>query len=371
MLLVAAGLMLRSFARLVGEDVGLKPQQVATLETSFPRSVPDVERRRIINAAIERLEGRPGIAAAGAVNDLPLRGGGGISVTFSVPGAPPLKPGEFRMARFLFASRGYFDVMGIARLRGRTFNTSDATGAPVAIISNTMAESYWAGVDPVGRYFTLRGDTTRITVVGVVADVREAGLDRAPMPQMYRPIDLTPLNAALVVRGSLSPNVLMGRLVEAMRSVAPGQAVYNVRTMDQVIGASVRPRRTNTTLIALFAGLGLVLSALGVYAVVAYGVAQRARELGIRAALGATASDLLALVSREMVGTIALGIAIGLAGAWGVSQVLASLLYRVDPRDPVTFAVVPLVLVLPAIVATMLPALRAARVDPTQVMRSD
>ena len=370
MLLIAAGLMARSFERLIAENTGLNPEQVATLETSFPRSTPDVERRRIIDGVLDRLSGQPGIVAAGAVNDLPLRGGGGISVTIDVPGAPALHRGEYRMARFLFASGGYFDALGIARLRGRTFTASDATGPPVAIISSAMAAKYWPGTNPLGRYFTLRGDTSHITIIGVVADVREAGLDRDPEPQMYRPIDVGPLNAAIVVRGSLPPSALTARLTEAMRATAPGQPVYNVRTMDQVIGASVLPRRTNTMLIALFAGLALVLSTLGVYAVVAYAVAQRTRELGIRAALGATARDLLALVSREMVIVIALGIAIGLGGAWALSRVLTSLLYSVDPRDPVTFVTVPLVLMLPAVMATAIPALRAARVDPTQVMRS-
>jgi ABC-type antimicrobial peptide transport system permease subunit len=234
-----------------------------------------------------------------------------------------------------------------------------------------MADKYWPGGDPLGRYFTFRGDTSRITVIGVVADVREAGLDKAPWPQLYRPIDLGPLNVAIVVRGTLPPRALTARLTDAMRAVAPGQPVYNVRMMDQVIGASVLPRRTNTMLIALFAGLALVLSALGVYAVVAYAVAHRTRELGIRAALGATGRDLLKLVSREMVFVIAFGIVAGLAGAWVLSRVLASLLYEVNPRDPATFVVVPLVLLLPAVIATLIPALRAARVDPTHVMRSD
>ena len=371
MLLIAAGLMARSFERLMAENTGMNPEQVATLETSFPPSTPGVERRRIINGVIDRLAGQPGIVSAGAVNDLPLRGGGGLSVAFDVPGAPVLNRGEYRMARFLYASSGYFDALGIARLRGRTFTASDATGPPVAVISSAMAEKYWPGADPLGRYFTLRGDTSHITVVGIVADVREGRLDRAPELQLYRPIELGPLNAALVVRGTLPPSTLTARLTEAVRAVAPGQPVYNVRMMEQVIRASVLPRRTNTMLIALFGGLALVLSTLGVYAVVAYAVAQRTRELGIRAALGATGRDLLSLVSREMVVVITLGIAIGLGGAWALSRVLASLLYAVDPRDPLTFVAVPLVLALPAVVATAIPALRAARVDPTQVMRSD
>jgi predicted lysophospholipase L1 biosynthesis ABC-type transport system permease subunit len=234
-----------------------------------------------------------------------------------------------------------------------------------------MAEQFWPGVDPLGRYFTFRPDTTPITVIGVVADVRESALDTPPWPQMYRPIDLGSQNVAIVVRGTLPARALTATLTDAMHTVAPGQPVYNVRMMERVVGASVLPRRTNTALIALFAGLALVLSALGVYAVVAYAVAYRTRELGIRAALGATGRDLLTLVSREMIGVIAFGIVAGLAGAWALSRVLSSLLYDVNPRDPATFIVVPLLLLLPAVVATLIPALRAVRVDPTQVMRAD
>jgi len=292
-------------------------------------------------------------------------------VAINVPGAQPLDHGEPRFARFLFASGGYFDALGIAKLRGRTFSPRDATGPQVAVISAAMAEQFWPGVDPLGRYFTFRPDTTPITVIGVVADVRESALDTPPWPQMYRPIDLGSQNVAIVVRGTLPARALTATLTDAMHTVAPGQPVYNVRMMEQVVGASVLPRRTNTALIALFAGLALVLSALGVYAVVAYAVAYRTRELGIRAALGATGRDLLTLVSREMIGVIAFGIVAGLAGAWALSRVLSSLLYDVNPRDPATFIVVPLLLLLPAVVATLIPALRAVRVDPTRVMRAD
>jgi predicted permease len=370
-LLIGGGLMMRSFVRLVGEKTGMDPSHVATMEATFPQTTVSTGRSRIITGVIDRLTGQPGIVAAGAVNDLPLRGGGGIVVTVDVPGAPAPGPGEYRWVRSLFAAGAYFDAMGIARVRGRTFTASDATGLPVAIISTTMAERFWPGVDPLGRQFSLRGDTASFTVVGVVADVRDRGLDMAPIPQMYRPMEPGPLNAAIVVRGTLPPRALIARLTSAMHDVAPGQAVFNVRMMTDVVRASVRPRRTNTLLFGVFAALGLMLSALGVYAVVAYGVAQRSRELGIRVALGATGRDLLTLVSQDMIVTLAIGVVIGLGAAWGLSRVLASLLYGVDPRDPATFSLVPLALVLPVIVATVIPALRAARTEPTRVMRSD
>jgi putative ABC transport system permease protein len=370
MLLVAAVLMLRSFARLMSQDLGLDPERVATLEVSFPPG-GTAARLHTINTALERLNGQPGIQAAGAVNDLPLRGGG-LSVRVEVEGAPPPRlPAEMRFPRALYSSGGYFKALGIPLLRGRTFTPTDDSLAPrVAVINGTMAAIYLPGLDPIGRTFRLAGDSVPITIVGVVGDVREAGLDRDPPPQVFFPIG-APLNVALVARGALPPRELLARLTEAVRSADPALPVFNVRTMDEVIGSSVAPRRTNTILIATFAGLALVLAALGVYSVVAYGVAQRTREFGIRAAFGATGRDLVALVSREMLGVVAIGTVAGLAAAWALSRVLATLLFGVEPRDLTTFAVVPLLMVAPALLATLVPALQATRVRPGDVMRAD
>ncbi len=151
----------------------------------------------------------------------------------------------------------YLDAMGIARVRGRTFTASDATGPPVAIINTTMAERFWHGVDPLGRQFSVPGDTASFTVAGVVADIRDRGLDQAPIPQMYRPMEPGPLNAAIVVSGTLPPRALIAGLTSAMHDVAPVQAVFNVRMMTDVVRASVRPRRTNTLLFGVFAALSV------------------------------------------------------------------------------------------------------------------
>lgn len=395
-LLVSAGLMLRSFARLMAEDMGMNPESVATMEMSFARSVSPEEHRRIVGEAIARLATQPGIVAAGAINDLPLRGGGGISVTVEVPGAPELGPGEYRMARVLYATGGYFPTMGIRLLRGRTFGAPDG-GRPqssdglqtqrmriqvserterdrgqTALISKTMAERYWPGVDPIGRYLTWRGDTARMTVIGIVDDVRERSLEREPQPQLYLPIDeSSPRNLAIVARGALPPSVFLGRMTEALRSASPSQPTYNVRMMEEVVSASVTPRRTNTILIVVFAALALLMSALGVYAVLAYGVTQRSREFGIRAALGATGSDIVRLVSREMALLIAAGTAVGLGAAWGAGRVMTSLLYEVEPHDSVTFLAVPLFMLVPALFAMLVPVVRAMRVNPTSVLRED
>ena len=373
MLLVGAGLMLRSFARLMNEPLGLNPEQVATLEMTLPRAVPQQERARIVGDIVARLRAQPEIGAVGAINDLPLRGGGGIAINIDVPGAPPAAPDDMRFTRNLYADAGYFEAMGIRVLRGRGFLPSDTRHtAAVAVINEAMARAYWPERDPLGQWFTFPGDTARITVVGVIEDVREAGLQSEALPQMFQPIArYAPNNFAIVARGALGPAALMARLTEAVRAAAPGEPAYNVRTMEQVISASVRPRRTNTLLIALFAALAVTLSALGVYAVVAYGVAQRTREFGIRMALGARGSDLVRLVTREMAAVMATGVTLGLLGAWAASRVLGALLYEVDPRDPGTFVAVPLVLMVPVLVATLVPALRARRVNPTQVMKAD
>jgi ABC-type antimicrobial peptide transport system permease subunit len=209
-------------------------------------------------------------------------------------------------------------------------------------------------------------------IVGVVADVRERRLESDPTPQMYFPIaEVTPANVAIVVRSTLPPAALLARMRESVRAVDPTQAIYNVRTMDEVVGSSVAPRRTNTILISAFAVLALLLSAVGIYAVVSYSVSQRTREFGIRAALGATGGELVRLVTGEMAWVTAIGLAAGIAGAWALSRVLTSMIYGVSVHDPWTFIVAPLVLVVPVVVAALVPARRAARVNPVEVMRAD
>jgi predicted permease len=373
MLLVGAGLMLRSFGRLMSLDTGMRTERVATLELSFPRSVKSPVRMERANAILARLSGVAGIQAAGIVNDLPLRGGSGISLRIADPVPPGVK--GFAGARMLMASPGYFDALGIRLIAGRTFQASDdSTRPPVSLVSQTMAQTFWPGVSPVGRTYSLSTgpDAKPVTVIGVVSDVREGALDKDPTPQMYNPVAaLVPGNVAVVARGTLPPAALLARLAESVRAVDPSQAVYNLRMMDDVVGASVAPRRANTLLIGLFAALALLLAAVGVYAVVSYGVTQRSREFGIRAALGATGPNLVALVAGEMGWVLGAGLATGIVGAWMLSKVLSTLLYGVTAHDAVTFVVVPFALAVPAVLATIVPARRAARVNPAEVMRAE
>ncbi|MGB7211094.1 MAG: ABC transporter permease [Gemmatimonadales bacterium] len=371
-LLVGAGLMLRSFSRLMGLDRGMNVENVGTLEVSqtFGPARSSL-RLLVIDQVLARLQATPGIVAAGAVNDLPLGGEGGLATNVSIDGASDDIP-SMPYARILEATDDYFAAMGIRLLAGRTFAASDDSLAPpVMIISAHMAEEDWPGVNAVGRTFHVHSDAL-YTVIGIVSDVRELRLDENPMPQMYSAITQgTPGTVTLVARGALAPNVLLATMQAAVRAVDPSQAVYHVRMMNQVLNTSVAPRRTNTILISLFAAVALVLASFGVYAVVAYGVAQRFHEFGIRSALGATGRDLIGLVSREMVWVAVLGLAVGLGGAWALMRIANSLIYGVTIHDPVTFVLAPVLLLVPVVMATLIPARRAARVDPAEVMRAD
>jgi predicted permease len=374
MLLVGAGLMLRSFARVVSQDRGISSDHVATLELSTKRGETRAERLPRLHAMLAQLQNDPLIDAAAIVNDLPLSSRSGMSISVNVQGAavPKSKEGQGPMARYLQASGGYFKALGIPLLRGRTFTASDDSIAPpVAVINMAMAKTWWPDRDPIGQTFETAARAP-VTVIGIVGDMRERSLESDVVPQMYFPIDdATPNNLALIARSRLPRDEFLPRLRAAVRAVDPTQAVFNVRMMDDVISSSLAPRRTNTTLIALFGAFALLLSSFGIYAVVSHSVTRRAREFGIRAALGATSSDIATLVGRELIVMLGVGVALGLAGAWALSRVIAALLYGVEPHDPATFLIVPAVITLPAVIAGWPPARRAMGVSPMEVMRAE
>jgi predicted permease len=373
MMLIGAGLLLRSMARLLDVNRGIQTDHVGTLEFSFPASTDAPTRIVRMQRILDRLRASPGISATGLVNDLPLTQGGGISVSVAVDGVPRPKDENLQMARYLVASSDYFKAMGIPLLRGHTFDAGDnAAAAPVAVISSAMAKAYWPGVDPVGRTFHSPMMHSQVTVIGVVGDVREETLDQAPGLQTYFPFTVQPpLNVALVARATLTPTELLSRMRAAVRAVDPSQAIFHVRTMDDLVDTSVAPRHADTLLITLFALLGVVLAVVGVYAVVAHGVMQRRREFGIRAALGATGANMLQMVVRETLPVTLIGVLAGLIGAWTLARVTSSLLYGVTVHDPLTFVFAPVALIIPVIIATLIPARRAARVNPADVMRAE
>jgi predicted permease len=370
MLLVGTGLMLRSFQALLRTDAGVRSERVATLELMLPRYQSAPARRAFHEQLLERLRATPGIEAAAVVSRLPLGGSTEVFLSFHVEGRPRDPNAEMTFAEYLRASPGYFQTMGIPLLRGRTIAAQDDSLHPVVVISRATAEKVWPGEDPIGRRIIL-GSKPR-TVVGIVADVRTRSLDEAPKPQMYLPLAESPANnVGVVARGTLPPRALMAAMRDAVRAVDPEQPVFNIRMLDDVISSAIAPRRVNTLLITIFGTLALVLAALGVYGVIAYGVAQRTRELGIRIALGAQRNDVISLIAREGIWLALAGIVLGLGGAFALTRVMASLVYGVEVTDPVAFALAPLVLLAIALGAALLPARRATRVNPLEAIRSD
>ncbi len=375
-LLVGSLLMLRSFARLMSLDRGMQTDHVGTVEMAFAssgRSGRAVDLSKM-QAMIDRVGVIPGVTAAGAINDIPLGAPTGIALMIKLDGAvPPVEAGAGNIyPRYLLASGEYFAAMGIPIKRGRTFTVADDSLAPsVAIISESMAKAFWPNVDPIGRTFT-SAMPGQITVVGVAADVRERTLESPNHIQMYFPIaENTVRGVTLVARSSRDPDALLASMRQAVRTVDPAQAIFNVRTMDDIVETSVAPRRTNTLLISAFAAIALLLSAVGIYAVVSFSVTQRRREFGIRSALGASGRGIVALVAREMTLVAGIGLIVGVAGAWALSKVLSSLIYGVTVHDPATFIFAPLIMLVPAAAAMALPARRATKVNPAEVMRAD
>lgn len=375
-LVIGAGLMLQSFRQLMSRETGMNTQQVGTLKFSFPQSADSNSiRSRRLEQVLDRLASLPEISAAGFVNDLPLAGRGLTALRIKVPGGPVIKSDDpsATMARNIVATQGYFEAMGIKLVQGRLFTKADvASGANIAVIGSRMAKTYWPDVGAVGRTFTRGRDTVLYTVIGVVDDVREESLEDDPMMQTYYPMNSMPPNTVtLIARSRMNEQALLARMTAVVRSVDNTQAVFNARMMDEVLNNSVAPRRTNTLLINTFALFALALASIGIYAVVAYDVSHRTRELGIRSAMGATASGLMLMISQEMIWVLAFGITAGVGGAWALAKTLESLVYGIGVHDPMTFVVVPIALALPAIAATLIPARRVLKVDPAQVMRVD
>jgi predicted permease len=317
---------------------------------------------------LERLRATPGIAAAAAVSALPMEGAGGIGLRVA-PDDAPTDTTRMGLGMYLMATPGYFAAMGVT-LHGEDLPTLADTTQRVAVINQTLAHTLWPGREAVGRQL-LFGQERR-TVVGVVADIRTRRLDEAPDGQMYLPMSEQPqAYASIVARGSGDPSAMLAALRDAVHFADPTEPLYSMATMSDVIDATVAPRRTNTILLALFGSLAVVLAAVGVFAVLSYGVEQRRREIGVRVALGAQRADVISLVVRDGVALAGVGALIGLAAAFVVSRFVASMLYAVSPRDPRVFVGSAVVIALVALAATLGPAARATSVDPLTALREE
>jgi putative ABC transport system permease protein len=375
-LLVVSGLLIRSFSQLSGVDPGFKPEGVLTASISIPEfKYPEEERQSLFyQQLVERLSAIPGVEQAATIYPLPLSGGDMV-LTYQVQGRPTPPPSQQPNTHVRMISPAYFQAMSIPVVRGRAFDRRDGRDAlPVVIVNQTLAARDWPGQDPLGQRFTFddptQPDARWLTIVGIVGDVRHDSLDQEKTAEAYWPQIQTPMTDSFVVlRTQGDPAHLTASLREAIREVDRDLPIDRIQTMEQVMKDSLAPSRIKTLLLGIFAGLALVLAAVGVYGVVSYSVAQRTHEIGIRMALGARPGQVRRLVVVQGMRIVLLGAAFGLALAGWASRYLGSQVYGVTATDPVTFLVVPILLLLVALVANWLPALRATRVDPLEALR--
>jgi predicted permease len=378
MLLTGAGLLTRSFARLQGVDPGFEARGVLTMQLSPPsaRYPSDTQRVAFVQALLPRVAAVPGVQAAGVVSDIPFGPGGGTR-SFNVEGHQPAEGQPGPWGDFRVATPGYFETLRIPLRRGRVFTAQDAPGGRrVAVIDDELAARYWPGQDPIGKRVSFGAPEGQepqwIEVVGVVGHAKQDGLDTEARVQLYLPYAQLPSGQlALAVRTAGDPERLLPAVRAAVREIDRDLPLADVRPLTARVDASVGPRRLAMLLLAGFAGLALVMACLGLYGVMAYAVAQRTREMGVRMALGAPRRKVLGLVLRQGLTLVVAGGGVGLVGALALSRVLQSQLFGVSAADPVTLACVAALLGAVAFVATLVPARRATRVAPAVALRGD
>jgi putative ABC transport system permease protein len=378
-LLIGAGLLINSFLRLRNVDPGFRSEKVLTMRIVLPEvRYPDRTRRSpFYDELIRRVEALPGVASAAVVTDVPLTNSGN-SVGVSIEGRADPAPDRVPIVITRMISSHYFKTMAISLLKGRELNEGDkADSPPVVVISETTARLFWRGEDPLGKRIKVgvgpNNDNQWLTVVGVVKDVRNNELGIEPKPQMYLPHAQNEFfdPRALVVGTNVDPLSLAATVRRTVWEIDKDQPVSDISSMEQVVSESVARQRFSMLLLGIFAALALVLAAVGIYGVMSYAVAQRTHEIGIRMALGAQRSDVLKLAIGHGLRLVVTGVVIGLAAAFVLTRVMSSLLFGVSATDPITFLTISLVLVSVAVLASYVPALRAARVDPMFALRCE
>ena len=372
-LLIGAGLMIRSFMRLQAVETGFNPESVLTMRLQLPRK-KYAEPHQIVDffkQAQDRIAAIPGVQAVGAISYLPLTGGLASRDAFKIVGQPAPTPGQEPGVEVRVITPAYFQAMGIPLLKGRLLNERDVKESRVLLINETMAKRYFAGVDPVGKQMEVFWDGSGPDeIVGVVGDIREGALNKEPEPAIYWSHPREPYSGmALVVRTSGDSARFGAAVQKEIRALDPDQPVADVRTMQQVISKSIARPRFNTLLLSIFAGVALVLASVGLYGVMNYSATQRTHEVGIRMALGATRADIMRLVVGNGMMLTLTGIAIGVLASWALTRVMANLLFGITATDVPTFIAVSAVLAAVALVANYIPARRATRVNPVIALR--
>ncbi len=376
-LLTGAGLLLHSFTKLLSVDPGFKPEGALSLKLSLPARTYDSTRTRSFVAALEsRTRGLPGVRVVGIANMIPLDGSS-YGFTFVIRGRPPLRDSDHPAAEVRVVTPDFFTAMGTPVLQGRAITTADRPGSAEGIVINkAFAARFFPNDNPLDQAIVLEWgeDSAAVMrpIIGVVGDMRGTALAEAPEPTAYLSMAQHPMSSlSIVVRAEGNPASLAGSLRNIVRDLDREVPVYSVQTMSERVASSLGRERFFATLIGVFAGVALILSAVGLYGVIAYAVTQRTRELGVRVALGASASRISRMVIGEGVGLTAAGLVVGIAGAASVSKLLSTFLFGVTGADALTFIGVVGTLSVVAVLASWLPARRAARVDPLVAMRGD
>jgi putative ABC transport system permease protein len=372
--------MIKSFYLLTGVDPGFQPDNTLTMrmELSGGKYGDPVRRRAFYDQMLQQLQSIPGVQSAGVITQLPLTTQG-LSFSFSLEGQPPMPASGLPQAAFRVISQDYFRAMGIPLLRGRSFTPQDTADAQaVVVINRTMAERFWPGQEALGKRFKIGSSDNPnplMVVVGVVGDVRQNSLDQVLKPEMYvshlqdRRFFAIPRD--LVARTTGDPLALAAAVRAEIWKLDRDLPLYQVRTMEQVLAASVTGQRFNMLLLTVFAALALLLAAVGIYGLMSYATAQRTREIGVRLALGARAGDVLRLVMEQGLILTISGVAVGLAGAFALTRVMTGLLFGVSATDPMTFTSIAALLTLVSLLACWIPARRAAKVDPMVALRCE
>ena len=380
MLLIGAGLMLRSLIKMLRVDPGFVPQRVLAMRTtlSFSKYAKQEQLVEAIKKVLDRVQAEPGVISAAMSSSYPLEpetisaGPSSVSGTFKIQ-ARELAPGEAPpVGSYSIISPVYFRTLGIPLKEGREFTETDGgKGQRVAMINEAMKHRFWPNEEPLGKSISYDDGATWATIVGIAGDVREFGLDRPALPEIYIPHSEIAAPVTLSARTMAEPRTMGEAITRAVHDVDPQIAVTHVVTLEQARAESTTSPRVTASLLGIFGGLALVIAAAGIGGIMALAVSQRVREIGIRIALGAQPSKILSMILGQGLLLAALGVGIGLVGALAVTGLVKSLLFEVTPTDPVTFLGVAVVLVAAAIMASYLPARRAAAIDPIEALRME
>jgi predicted permease len=375
LLVVAAGLLLRSFAQILKVDPGFRPENVLTMRTALPDPVyskPE-QVRGFYSQLLDRVQKLPGVQYAGAVSGLPLSGEGGSGTTTIDTQSVPLED-ITPEADQRVVTPDYFKAMGISLIRGRFFEPRDSdTAPPVAIVDETLANIFWPGQDPIGKRLHIGGRGAKVpwdTIVGVVRHVRNRTLEARSRVEVYWPASQRPYGAmTLAVLASGNPMNLVPTIQREVTTIDPDLPVYRVRIMSEVMGDSLQRRRLALMLLALFAGLALLLASVGIYGVTSYGVAQRQVEIGVRMALGADRGQVMRMMILRGMGTIGVGLGLGIVLSLALMRLMSGLLFSVRAADPLALGGAVVLLMAAALLAIFIPSRRATRVNPMVALR--